>query len=620
MFKFITSKITYKLSLAIFALMTISSLVIIFVNAVNVRNDFIDTTKENIDMMNSSLFIALRTAMNTGDKDMIDKVERETRSITGVSSLHVSKSEALQNLFNVKNTILDDKEILKAYATKEMIVSELNEDIHALRVVKPMVATNECITCHTNQRIGDVIGVIDLTYSLEATDAKISNLTRTNFILATFFGWITIIIMFYVTSRITKPIDELKKGFDNLINGERGRNQEIRVSSHDELGQISHIYNEYMRNLNDGLAQDENFIQEVQHFLQNLQDGHFDITLTSEPHNESLQEILIFLNKLSKDINSTITNINSTMKGVVQGDLTARVKGEYTGDYLELKDSINQAVSKLQRVISDATDVSNELIDGINVVSATAKSISNASQQQATSLESTSVAVEEIAGNINLSTNNAKHTTEIAQKASSIAVEGSKAVHNTADLMGSVAQKIEEIEDIAYQTNLLALNAAIEAARAGEHGRGFAVVAVEVRKLAEISQTVASEIGEISKTSVAESRKAGNLINEIVPGTQKTTSLVEEISSASEEQDIGIKQIHDAMVELDNVTQENAKSSQQLAHSSIVMLQEAKRLAKMISYFKVSKDTSYANGHVANEELELKEQTKASSDDDWEDF
>jgi len=629
MFRLIMSKLIYKITATIFILMTVSSLTIIYINSINVQDDFIDTTKKNIEMMNSSLFIALKTAMSTGDKHIIATIEQDTENIDGVSNLNVSKSVALQQLFSVQNKVKNDKTILKAYKTKEPIIEEVHNGEHALRMVKPMIATKECISCHTNQNIGDVIGVIDLTYSLDTTDEKLFNLSKNNFILATLLGWLTIAIMFFVVKKITNPIDELKKGFDNLLHSKDARKQEIQVSSTDELGEISKIYNRYMKALNEGLEKDEKFIVEVQQFLQDLQDGHFDSTLNSQPDNELLKELMILLNKLSQSINQTISDINLAMNKVAHGDLRVKIHGDYNGEYLTLKNSINKAVSKLEKVISNAAKVSTEVTEGINIVSSTAKSISLASQKQATSLEGTSVAVEEIAGNINLSTNNAKHTTEIAQKASSIAVEGSKAVHNTADLMDSVAQKIEEIEDIAYQTNLLALNAAIEAARAGEHGRGFAVVAVEVRKLAEISQTVASEIGEISKTSVAESRKAGNLINEIVPGTQTTTSLVEEISLASEEQDIGIKQIHDAMIELDAVTQDNAKSSQQLAHSSIVMLQEAQKLSKMISYFKVNDGIYYLETENEDEidfdkeETTLQEPSKKvsnSQEDDWEDF
>jgi methyl-accepting chemotaxis protein len=617
------SKAIYKILLAIFIMFSISSIVVIYVNTTNVSKDFLDTAKKNTQMLNKSIFIALKTGMSSGDRALIDKVIHDTKNIEGVSNLDVFKSKPLVELFGRVNTIKSDKEVSKAFETKKIVTQELdNGNDHELRMIKPMIATNECITCHSNQKVGDVIGVVDLTYSLNESDYKLHDLTMNTFILSTVLGWIALFIIFYIVNKITKPIEELKKGFDELVNNDGGKNKEIIVSSSDELGQISHIYNQYMKKLNDGLEKDEKFIAEVQKYIEALENGHFDGKLTELPNNNSLQHVKELLNKLAINLSSTLSEINHKMEYVANGDLRVRIEGDYKGDYLSLKNSINTAVSKLENVISNANQVSNNVTEGINIVSSTSKSISQASLKQADSLEETSVAIEEIAGNINLSTNNAKHTTEIAQKASQIAVEGSKAVHNTADLMESVAQKIEEIEDIAYQTNLLALNAAIEAARAGEHGRGFAVVAVEVRKLAEISQTVASEIGEISKTSMIESRKAGDLINEIVPGTQSTTSLIEEISAASEEQDIGIKQIHNAMVNLDASTHDNAKSSEHLAHSSEVMLKEALKLSQMINFFKVKGvETLDENKIVLESKNEIKIEKELEDDkDDWGSF
>jgi len=680
MFKVISSKILYKIMTAIFILLTISGIFGIYVNSYNTNKEFVDTAKQNVHMLNESIFIALKTGMSSGDKKLIQKVEDETRNIKGVTNLNVFRSVPLQELYGKTNKITPDSVVNNAFVSKKTIIKDISSPEHTLRMVQPMLATKECLSCHANQKDGDVIGVIDLSYSLVESDNKLASLTYNNFILTTIFGWLTVLIIFFVVKQISKPIDELKKGFDKLINDKSLKYENIDVSSSDELGEVSHIYNRYMQTLNDGLEKDNQFILEVKEFLEDMKDGRFDITLTKVPNNTSLQELKKLLNDVSHNINitfndlndvysdlsngnfevlykkeakgefnniknatnklsdelssildgindivkasidgefdkkideskykgdmkaiatglnsvvavfsNTLNDINGTMSKIANGDLTVRLNKNYKGEYLLLKDSINTAVSKLENVISSAYDISNEVTEGINLVSSTSKEISRSSLSQSNSLEETAVSVEEIAGNINLNTNNTKHTSEIAAQASLIALEGSKAVHNTADLMDSVAQKIEEIEDIAYQTNLLALNAAIEAARAGEHGRGFAVVAVEVRKLAEVSQTVASEIGEISKTSVIESRKAGDLINEIVPGTQKTTSLIEEIATASEEQDVGIKQIHDAMVSLDSVAHDNAKASQQLAKSSDIMLSEAKKLSKMIRYFKVTK-------------------------------
>ena len=210
----------------------------------------------------------------------------------------------------------------------------------------------------------------------------------------------------------------------------------------------------------------------------------------------------------------------------------------------------------------------------------------------ASKLEESTSAVEEMTGSINQNAQNAKTTNDISTSANRMAEEGGQAVNQTVEAMKEIATKISVVEDIAYQTNLLALNAAIEAARAGEHGKGFAVVASEVRKLAERSQLAAQEIGRITTDSVKISEKAGDLLKEMVPQIRKTAELIQEIAAASSEQDTGIGQINNAMVQLDQVTQQNAAGSEELASASEEMSAQAQQLMQMMDFFRVDDSRS----------------------------
>jgi methyl-accepting chemotaxis protein len=274
-------------------------------------------------------------------------------------------------------------------------------------------------------------------------------------------------------------------------------------------------------------------------------------------------------------------------KALAKGDLTAQVRVGSHDETGQLLIAMREMVAKFSQIIGQVRGASDALASASEEVSATAQSLSQASSEQAAGVEETTASVEEISASIAQNTENAKVTEGIAQKASSEASEGGVAVAQTVDAMKQIAGKIGIIDDIAYQTNLLALNAAIEAARAGEHGKGFAVVAAEVRKLAERSQVAAQEIGELASSSVAKAEKAGKILDEMVPSIQKTADLVQEIAAASREQQAGVAQINGAMGQLNQATQANASSSEELAATAEEMGGQAEQLQELMTFFKV---------------------------------
>ena len=284
------------------------------------------------------------------------------------------------------------------------------------------------------------------------------------------------------------------------------------------------------------------------------------------------------------------------VRRVAEGDLSLEIELR-PGDTSSLLASLKEMVGKLSQIIGEVLNAADNLASASEEVSATAQSMSQATSEQAASVEETSASIEQMSASINQNTENAKVTDGMASKAAKEASEGGVSVQQTVAAMKQIAQRIGIIDDIAYQTNLLALNAAIEAARAGEHGKGFAVVAAEVRKLAERSQIAAQEIGQLSSSSVELAEKAGHLLDEMVPSINKTSDLVQEISAASEEQTSGVGQINTAMIQLNQVTQQNASSGEELAATAEEMSGQAEQLQRAMGFFTLQ--TAASNPHRA---------------------
>ncbi|MFM1768063.1 MAG: hypothetical protein RJA22_592, partial [Verrucomicrobiota bacterium] len=207
------------------------------------------------------------------------------------------------------------------------------------------------------------------------------------------------------------------------------------------------------------------------------------------------------------------------------------------------------------------------------------QTLSSAASQQAASVEETSASLEEMSSMIQATADHAQNAKSLASETRVDAEGGSRTMVEMVEAMAGidassaqVAKIVKDIDELAFQTNILALNAAVEAARAGEAGAGFAVVADEVRSLAQRSAAAARETADKIEAAMASSRKGlastdrvGGALRQILERVASTDSLVGGMATTAREQALGIKQINEAIVQIDKASQSNASNAEETA-------------------------------------------------------
>lgn len=286
-------------------------------------------------------------------------------------------------------------------------------------------------------------------------------------------------------------------------------------------------------------------------------------------------------------------------QSIADGDLSKKIifDEKYSNSLLF---TMKKMQENLSFMINNIKDVSSTIQNSSNEIASGNMDLSVRTEQQASALEETATAIEELTSTVKQTAENAKVANNLVISSSDIAIKGGKIVNDVVDTMKEIntsSQKISEIisiiDSIAFQTNILALNAAVEAARAGEQGRGFAVVASEVRNLAHRSASAAKEIKGLINISnekvyagTALVDKAGNTMTEIVSSVKKVVDLISEISLASQEQSVGIEEVNKAIVNMDNMTQQNSALVEEVAASASVMQEQSEALFDSVSKFK----------------------------------
>jgi methyl-accepting chemotaxis protein len=344
---------------------------------------------------------------------------------------------------------------------------------------------------------------------------------------------------------------------------------------------------------------------------------------------------------ITRDITRSLRVLVQATERVGTGDLTGRVSIESSDEIGRLGRAFNQMIENLgsTTVSAETEKQARQRIEGLlqtiadtatGLVSATAEIMAATSQQasgaqeQAAAVQQTVSTVDEVVQTSEQSAARARSVSDLSQRSVEYSRNGTRMVDESVRAMEVVREQVESsaesilalaeqaqaigdiiatVNEIAEQTNLLALNAAIEASRAGEHGKGFGVVATEVKALAEQSKKATLQVrqilGEIQRAtnsavmateegtkSVGVASKvitqAGDMIKTLSGIIDDNSQAAVQIAASANQQATGMAQIHTAMRNINQVTNQNLSSTRQTEQAAMDLSRLGERLRERL--------------------------------------
>jgi methyl-accepting chemotaxis protein len=457
----------------------------------------------------------------------------EEASRTGLYSARLVS----QNPLNAANSPKDnfENEAVRAIMAGAESYSR-HDDVNGVqtfrRAVVDKASSAACLTCHTNNQVGDTLGILSLSLPMaEAVALSSRSLWNTGGLMVGMVVLIMIVTYFLLRNIVLKPLSKMSDISRDIAKGEGDLTKRVPSEGSDEIAHMGGYFNEFIEKL-------QQMIKKVAHVTDKVASASVELSATAE--------------EISKGTDTLTSRASQTAAAVEEMNATVGQVAQNSGKAASLAQDTVKTAQEGGSVVSSTISGMQQLSDAVSN-SATIISDLGKSSDQIGEIVRT---IEDIADQTNLLALNA-------------AIEAARA----GEQGRGFAVVADEVRKLAERTTK-ATKEIGDMIRQIQHDTRGAVDSMQ-----QGTQKVTAGVDLVNKT--------GEALSQIVRMVSESADMIRQIAVASEQQSVATQQIASDIENVAKVTKESSSGAHESAKASQDLSQLAVELQGIVGGFKI---------------------------------
>mgnify|MGYP005989448027 CR=1 FL=1 len=497
-----------------------------------------ETIETNIRLLADNYFDSINTMMLTGTMANREILSDKLKGEENIKDTRIIRSDKLKQLYGegFSNQTAVSPSEKQALSGKELMFIEEFDNERVLTFLMPIIASDnykgtDCLGCHQAQN-GDVLGAVNISYSLKGVDESITNNALTSaFIITSIFAITFVALGYLFKSLFINRLRHLGKTM-RLAAQNNDLTLSIQDDVNDELGRLATNFNLMM----DSFKANISHVSESASVLISSAEKIFSGAETTE-------KAILQQKNSTESVAAAINELESSSSEVKNTTHIASEKSDESNsiaqDSVRVAEVTESSIVQLANDVRDATSQVNELQNQTLDVGRVLEVISSIAEQ--TNLLALNAAIE------------AARAGEAGRGFAVVADEVRTLATRTHDSTAEIKSTIEKLQNDAVKT-VEAMNASCE----------------EADQRAEQVKNVANSLKDISTHM------------------QEINQLNIQIADATEQQNLAAEEINHNIVTISDNAESSFQDARENKEVSEKLLELAHNLDQKVRTFKLN--------------------------------